>query len=82
MPVVITITVVFLGITYFKSVFANYLKEGLLIGVSKFVICISIDLLLFISPSPMQMSIQIIDGYRFYLSDNTNCNKWNGIPYS
>lgn len=81
MPVVIAITAVFLGITYFKSVFANYLNEGLLIGGSWFVICISIDSLLFLSPSPMQMSItKLFDGYRFYLSDNTNYNNWNGIP--
>ncbi len=56
MPVVIAITVVLLAITYFKTVNANFLKEGILIGISWFLVCISIDFLLFLSPSPMQMS--------------------------
>ena len=55
--VVVAITVVLLGITYFKTVIANFLKEGLLIEVCWFLICILMDFLLFLSPSPMQMSI-------------------------
>lgn len=43
--------------TYFKTVNTNFLKEGSLIGVAWFLICISLDLLLFLSPNPMQMSI-------------------------
>ena len=55
MPVVITLTVVFLAVAYFKDVNTNFLQEGSIIGVSWFLISISIDLILFLPSSPMQM---------------------------
>jgi hypothetical protein len=57
MPVTITIIAVLLTITYFKNVETNFLKEGSFTGLIWFLICISIDILLFIPPSPMQMNI-------------------------
>jgi hypothetical protein len=56
MPVIITSTAVILALTYFKGLNNNYLTEGLIIGVSWGFISILIDLLLFLPPSPMQMS--------------------------
>ena len=55
MPVVITLTVVFLAVAYFKDVNTNFLQEGSIIGVRWFLISISIDLILFLPSSPMQM---------------------------
>ena len=55
MPVVITMTVVFLAVAYFKDVNTNFLQEGSIIGVSWFLISISIDLILFMPSCPMQM---------------------------
>ena len=56
MPVVITLTVVLLSAAYFKDVNTNFLKEGIIIGGSWFLISILIDLILFMPSSPMQMS--------------------------
>jgi len=56
MPVVITLTVVLLSAAYIKGVNANFLKEGIIIGGSWFLISILIDLILFMPSSPMQMS--------------------------
>ena len=55
MLVVITLTVVFLPVAYFKDVNTNFLQEGSIIGVRWFLISISIDLILFLPSSPMQM---------------------------
>ena len=55
MLVVITLTVVFLAVAYFKDVNTNFLQEGSIIGVRWFLISISIDLILFLPSSPMQM---------------------------
>ncbi len=54
MPVAVTITVVVFSFLYFKKVDAAFLKEGLLLGVIWFLICIAIDLVLF-SSGPMKM---------------------------
>ena len=55
MPLVITITVIILGVAYFKRMSENFFKEGIIIGAAWFFLSIVIDLLLFMSPSPMQM---------------------------
>ncbi|KAF5086513.1 hypothetical protein [Methanobacterium aggregans] len=57
MPVVITVTVVALTITYFKQQNKDFLRESALIGVSWFVISIAIDLVMFLPPSPMHMGL-------------------------
>jgi len=57
MPVVITITAVVLAVYYFNGVITKFLREGFVIGVSWFFICIIIDLFLFLPASPMQMSL-------------------------
>jgi hypothetical protein len=56
MPVIITITVVLLSAAYFKGMNENFFNEGIIIGLLWFLLSIIIDLLLFIPPSPMQMS--------------------------
>ncbi len=56
MPVVIALTVVILVAAYFKDLNTNFLKEGIIIGVSWFFISILLDLILFMPSSPMQMT--------------------------
>lgn len=56
MPVIITITVVLLSLAYFKGMRENFFNEGIVIGLVWFLLSILIDLLIFIPPSPMQMS--------------------------
>jgi len=56
MPVVVTASVVFLGYKYFKKA-KNPKGEALKLGVIWFFISIVIDLVLFLSPSPMQIGI-------------------------
>lgn len=58
MPVVVTATAVLLALQYFKPVKKDFLREGILIGVSWFVICVALDLMMFLPASPMQMSLQ------------------------
>ncbi len=55
MPVVITICVVSFAYLYFKNVDNNFFKEGLLVGVLWFAICIAIDLPMFMQ-GPMKMT--------------------------
>jgi hypothetical protein len=56
MPVVVTGAVVFLGYHYLKT--SNHPKtESMKLGVIWFLMSIAIDLVLFLSPSPMQMGI-------------------------
>ncbi len=55
MPVVITVIVVLLSIKYFTNINANFLKEGILMGITWFLISILLDLSLFMW-GPMQMS--------------------------
>jgi hypothetical protein len=56
MPLIITIMVVILAYLYLKNIEIDLLKEGVVIGVVWFIINIAIDLVLFLPPSPMQMS--------------------------
>lgn len=56
MPLVISLSVVVLAFLYLKNLERDYVKEGVVIGVSWFMTSILIDLLLFLSPSAMQMS--------------------------
>ena len=79
MPVVITLTVVLLSAAYFIDVNTNFLKEGIIIGGSWFLISILIDLILLMPSSPMQMSFtNYMNGYRSYLSNNS-CYCRNGL---
>lgn len=55
MPVVVTICVVFLAILYLRKTGAGFLKEGLIIGIVWYLICIIIDLLMFMW-GPMKMT--------------------------
>ncbi len=42
---------------YLKNIQTGFLREGVIIGVSWFIINIAIDLILFLPTSPMQMSL-------------------------
>ena len=55
MPVVITACAVFFSILHFRKTEANFLKEGVLLGVIWFTVNILFDLLLFME-GPMKMS--------------------------
>ena len=55
MPVVITACVVFFSILHSRKTEANFLKEGVLLGVIWFAVNIFFDLLLFME-GPMKMS--------------------------
>ena len=57
MPVVISATVVTFTYLYFKPLKGNFAAEGVKSGVAWLVISLAIDLLLFLPPSPMQMSV-------------------------
>lgn len=62
MPVVITICVVSFAYLYFKNVDKSFFKEGLLIGIIWFTICIAIDLPMFMQgPMKMTFSNYIMD---------------------
>lgn len=56
MAVTVTLCVVIFAILYFKRVTADFIRIGIVVGVIWFAISIVIDLVLFLSPSPMQMS--------------------------
>ena len=57
MPVVLTITVLFFSILYFKKADFDYFKDGVIAGLIWIIISLIIDLILFIPESPMQMTI-------------------------
>jgi len=57
MPLVITVMVVVLAYLYLKNIRTDFIKEGVIIGGSWFIINIAIDLVMFMPPSPMQMSL-------------------------
>jgi hypothetical protein len=57
MPVLITLTFVLLTMSYLKNIKTNFLREGMVIGVSWFLISIIVDLILFLPESPMHMSL-------------------------
>lgn len=56
MAVTVTLCVVIFAILYFKRVTADFMRVGVVIGLVWFAISLIIDLVLFLSPSPMQMS--------------------------
>ena len=56
MPLVISLTVVVLAFFYLKNLDGDYVKEGVIMGVVWFTISIIIDLVLFLSPSALQVS--------------------------
>ena len=62
MPVVVTICVVLFSILYFKELEAGFFKEGVILGIIWFVICIVLDLLLFMW-GPMKMT------FPYYMAD-------------
>jgi uncharacterized membrane protein YpjA len=49
--------VVALTLSYFKQQDNKFLSEGIIIGISWFLISIAIDLLMFLPPSPMHMGL-------------------------
>ncbi|MBS3175602.1 hypothetical protein J4440_07005 [Candidatus Woesearchaeota archaeon] len=62
MPVVVTISAVLFTFLYLKKQKSNYFKEGILLGITWFIINIAIDLLLFMW-GPMKMT------FLAYMSD-------------
>jgi hypothetical protein len=56
MPVVVTLCTTTFTLRYFRKIDGAYLREGVLLGICWFLICIAIDLLLF-TWGPMQMSV-------------------------
>ena len=56
MPLAISVIVVTLAYAYLKNIETDLIREGVIIGAVWFIISIAIDLVLFLSPSPMQMS--------------------------
>jgi len=57
MPLTLTVIVVALAYLYLKNIETGFIKEGVVIGVIWFVINIAIDLVMFLPPSPMQMTL-------------------------
>lgn len=57
MPLTLSIIVVLMANLYLKNVQTGFIREGVIIGVSWFIINIAIDLILFLPASPMQMSL-------------------------
>lgn len=56
MAVTVTAVAVVFTVLYLNQVQRRFTREGVLIGAAWFVINIIVDLLLFLPPSPMQMS--------------------------
>lgn len=56
LSVVIAISAVFFSYQYIKKLMANYLVEGITVGVIWLIMCITVDLVIFLPTSPMQMS--------------------------
>ncbi|MGC9516432.1 MAG: hypothetical protein ACP5C3_01885 [Methanomicrobiales archaeon] len=57
MPVVISMIVTTMAYYYMKNLDSNFVIEGLKIGIAWYILNLALDLLLFIPPSPMQMSL-------------------------
>jgi len=55
MPVVVVICTVVFSVVYLRKVKADFLKEGIVVGIVWLVICLVFDLLLFME-GPMKMS--------------------------
>ena len=56
MAVTVTAVAVAFSVLYLRRITGGFLKHGIVIGVAWFAINLFIDLLLFLPPSPMQMS--------------------------
>lgn len=56
MPVILTIVVVIFSILYFLNRKQDFIREGIYLGVIWFLICIIIDLLMFLPKSEWHMS--------------------------
>ena len=56
MPVVVVISVVVFAALYFRKVKADFLKEGIVVGIVWLMICLVLDLLMF-TEGPMKMSL-------------------------
>ena len=57
MSVIVAFSAVVFSVYYFREAEKSSIKEGALIGVLWMVISLIIDLALFLSPSPMQMTL-------------------------
>ncbi|WP_455370015.1 hypothetical protein [[Eubacterium] cellulosolvens] len=57
MPVVLTLTVIFFSVRYFRKINREFIKEGIFIGIVWLIISLVIDLMLFMPESPMQMTL-------------------------
>ena len=58
MAVAVTLSVVIFSVLYFKTVDKDYVKEGVMIGITWLIINLIIDLIIMVLlESPMQMSI-------------------------
>ncbi len=55
MPVVVVICTVVFAVVYLRKARADFLKEGIIVGIAWLVICLIFDLLLFME-GPMKMS--------------------------
>lgn len=55
MPVTLTISAVIFAVLYFNDVELNFFKEGIELGLVWFIICVAIDLLMFMW-GPMEMT--------------------------
>jgi hypothetical protein len=55
MPVTLTLCTVIFSVLYFNRVEMNFFKEGIMLGITWFCVCIIIDLSMFMW-GPMQMS--------------------------
>ncbi len=56
MPLILSIGVITLAYHYLKNLNADFIRNGLLIGILWYIINIAIDLFMFMPASPMQMS--------------------------
>lgn len=56
MPLILTIVVITLTYCYMKNINANFVREGIVIGIAWYIINIVIDLVMFLPESPMHMS--------------------------
>ena len=57
MSVVLTLVVAFFTVRYLSKINREFFKEGIFIGIIWLVISLVIDLILFITESPMQMTL-------------------------
>ncbi|MBM3166646.1 MAG: hypothetical protein FJZ83_04820 [Chloroflexi bacterium] len=55
MPVIVVACVVLFSVLYFRKLEDNFLREGIILGILWFAICLAIDLLMFMW-GPMKMA--------------------------